>query len=1191
MDQFEQGKWIRTVWDPLKEQEQSPLVGDQKVKVAAYCRVSSGSDAQINSLMNQVHYFTHYIREREHWQFAGVYIDQSVSGKDAMKQQGLQRLIRHAKEKRIDFILIKSVSRLTRNAEQVIQIVKELKEAGVGIYFEQQQIDTSVRYNEFLLSTYAALGQETIEHMGQAIRWGKEKKAKKGQAHLVPKYGYTIQKGSGKPYQIQPEEAAVVKQIFDWFEEGKGFTAISRELKQLGIPSPTGKETWHPSSVRRLLGSSTYSGTIISGKDPQPYMFSNMKEEQDLVIIENACPAIVSKEQFQRVQVRLSKKETTYTKGKRTVHPFQGRLLCHHCDATLNRYKPNPRTCKFKCYDQSVSACGTPSLSESQITEMMKEAFYKRFDFTKEKAIRALSLILKRINAQDHFEFHRLQWINEIEMKREKGNAKDVKKIEGAYRDFEAHIQEIEQDRPFRLQALAWLNECDSIKEVDEQLTAERLRAWVLRVRIVTRDHYEVTWIDGKRTTIGGRLPARKKAKTTNRKEVMKPFKGLERDVHSKGDEQMEVKRDVQVIEPKRGRDLLDYIQTTAWNAPSEKVAQDEQVATAAYCRVSTEKESQLGSLDQQVAFYTYSIMKNPAYSFAGIYVDEGISGRTTENRPGLNRLIKDCESGLVKRIVCKSLSRLSRNIVDVLEITRHLASLPDPVYIYFEREGIHTETSDSEFMLSIFGGIAEEESRNSGHMIAWGMRNQARQGNIKRRVPNYGYDSGDHDWHIRPEEAEVVRRIYQEIENGLSTRAIAMLLSELRIPTPNGRDVWNVNTIREIASSPIYKGDYVYQKYVTDYNQGRRVRKNEGDQDQIYIEFHHDPIIDRDTWERVQVVLQDRHVRHNERKKREPDIGEKRNSALEHKMYCSICGKLYKRKRDVYESHRTKYHRHYWGCDANIHQIKHVNAVCRNSRTMQQRYYEEHFMDFLQRFIPQMKTFKKQAEDTIRKIDLNDKDIERERKIRLEIDRWNHALYEAVDEQLHEKGKDAAKVEQLTTGLTVRYDQLRQLDERRLQAKEERRNLKRLLKLLNGYLDDRSEAFPQTLYEALIEKVTVYPDGALHYHLVFGIEWSTPKRYQDYLDASSKRVKHTYKRKREQLLQDPAIDEMLGYCEQPRTRKDLLAFLEQRLPLSQYRFDERIFAPLEQQGKMKRYTIKGQGRTLYYEAVKRKNP
>ena len=199
------------------------------------------------------------------------------------------------------------------------------------------------------------------------------------------------------------------------------------------------------------------------------------------------------------------------------------------------------------------------------------------------------------------------------------------------------------------------------------------------------------------------------------------------------------------------------------------------------------------------------------------------------------------------------------------------------------------------------------------------------------------------------------------------------------------------------------------------------------------------------------------------------------------------------------------------------------------------------------------MHTFKKQAEAAVREIDLNEKDLERERQVRVEIEQWHHALYGAVDEQLHEHGKDAARVEQLTTGLTVRYAELRELDEKRMRVMGERQRVKNLLKLLGNDPGNPSGTFPHALYEALVDKVTVYPDGAIHYHLAFGIEWSTPKRYQDYLAASRERVNDNYKRKHEQLLQDPAIGDMLTYCEQPRTRKELLGFLAKRLPVSKH--------------------------------------
>ena len=162
-------------------------------------------------------------------------------------------------------------------------------------------------------------------------------------------------------------------------------------------------------------------------------------------------------------------------------------------------------------------------------------------------------------------------------------------------------------------------------------------------------------------------------------------------------------------------------------------------------------------------------ILKNPNYQFAGIYADEGISGRSMKNRDKLNRLIQKCERNRIDVILVKSISRLSRDIQDTLEITRYLKQLSNPTYIYFERENLWTSDPQADLMLCIFGGIAQEESISMGRSMAWGIRSMAKRGIIHRKRPNYGYTiDDDYRWHVVKEEAKVIRRILERCEKGL---------------------------------------------------------------------------------------------------------------------------------------------------------------------------------------------------------------------------------------------------------------------------------------------------------------------------------------------------------------------------------------------------------------------------------------
>jgi len=226
--------WVQTLWNPINEIEKSPLESKEHgIRVAAYCRVSSGMESRRKSLENQVSHYTLFIKSRPNWRFVGIYFDEGASGANYNNRRGFKRLLRHCEEGKIDVILTKNVSRFSRNSKDLLDVVNRLKKQNVSVYFEKENIDTSVDYNRFLLSAYAALAQEEIETVSQSTKWGFEKQFLKG----IPKYtrllGYELIKNQGVPsLKINREEAEVVVRIFDMFLSGISFVEIARYLME-----------------------------------------------------------------------------------------------------------------------------------------------------------------------------------------------------------------------------------------------------------------------------------------------------------------------------------------------------------------------------------------------------------------------------------------------------------------------------------------------------------------------------------------------------------------------------------------------------------------------------------------------------------------------------------------------------------------------------------------------------------------------------------------------------------------------------------------------------------------------------------------------------------------------------------------------------------------------------------------------
>jgi DNA invertase Pin-like site-specific DNA recombinase len=190
MDEKDKAMWVHTLWDPLEKIDQSPLHSKKDgIKVAAYCRVSPNFRGVPESLMNQISQYTHMISSKPNWKFIGVYFDNQVTGRKASLRRGFSRMLRHCEEGKIDLILVKSVSRFSRNAKELVEIINRLNELNVTVYFEVENVESTRADSNYLLKTYAAIAQCEVEELSSIIEWGHEKQFIKGVPLLGNLYG------------------------------------------------------------------------------------------------------------------------------------------------------------------------------------------------------------------------------------------------------------------------------------------------------------------------------------------------------------------------------------------------------------------------------------------------------------------------------------------------------------------------------------------------------------------------------------------------------------------------------------------------------------------------------------------------------------------------------------------------------------------------------------------------------------------------------------------------------------------------------------------------------------------------------------------------------------------------------------------------------------------------------------------
>ena len=277
------------------------------------------------------------------------------------------------------------------------------------------------------------------------------------------------------------------------------------------------------------------------------------------------------------------------------------------------------------------------------------------------------------------------------------------------------------------------------------------------------------------------------------------------------------------------------------------------QLQVAAYCRVSTKQDEQLNSYEVQRTHYEERIRTEPKWSLVGIFADKGITGTSMKKRDEFNKMLRLCYKGKIDMIIVKSISRFARNTFDVIKITRKLREIN--VDVYFEEQGIHSIDPASEFYITIYGSIAQSESENISANVKWGKAQSAKQGNVPFQCKYFlGYTkNADGEIEIVPEEAEIVREIYERYLSGDSLYGIKCYLEAKEIPTPAGCSVWRQETIRSILSNEKYKGDAIINKtYVSDCI-SKRIKANNGERNKYYIENNHPAIIDAGTFARVQ--------------------------------------------------------------------------------------------------------------------------------------------------------------------------------------------------------------------------------------------------------------------------------------------------------------------------------------------------
>ena len=1172
MDKTDKTIWMNKLWDPLEKMDGSPLHNQKNnIRVAAYCRVSSENLKVSRSLESQVSYYTHMINDKKNWTLVGIYFDNKITGRKASLRQGFTRMIRHCEEGKIDLILVKNVSRFSRNTKELIEVVERLKEINVTVYFETENIESTRSDTTYLLKTYASIAQGEIEATSKAVEWGHEKRILNGKAMIGIMFGYDrVKTEKGTEIRINEPQAKIVREIYEMYLQGMTYNGIAVELTKRNIRTLKGKELWGGQTIHSILTNLSYTGNVLARKTTRDLMTNKIRSSEgirDQYLVADHHPAIISQELFDRVQERIPKNKGTNITKPQKANPLIKRVKCGNCDQSL-RGNPTKTRVYYKCVSAITNKdlCVTPTIREDIMIQMMLQALTERFDVNGPKAIKALQRILIKLNQNDHFEFHRLRALTQIQLAKGLRGVQytddDIIKLEKDYLEFENHLEKIENDRQFRLEAIDWLEKVKTFDEFKNQATIRYLRAWVFEMVIYSKEDYKVTWIDGAETEIGRCIPTKPKREAPLRETTVKgsvvvePEPDTEKDTFVEiiseegGDDSNDEKEDSRMlakanIEPTlMVKNIQKQLSSSVVMQTSVPVAKREKMRVAAYVRVSTEFEHQMISLKTQYSYYIYLILKDPRYTLVDIYMDDGKSGRSADGRPEFKRLMEDCQAGKVDLIITKSLSRFARNTVDTLTYLNMLKSLDPPTDVWFERENLRALDEKSSVLINLLSALSQEESVNIGEAIAWGKRSLAQRGIARPTRTGYGYYYGENkEWLINKDEAAVVQRIYNLYEDGKKIQEINDILTDEGIPTPGTQKRWCAATINRILTSENYRGNYIYQRYHTGLSLNSVRQVNKGELPMYYIENHHPAIIESEQWERVQQLVAERDKKRTEKIQRYPD-DEYKNESFARKLYCGKCGNLVGYVRSIVRNQKD-FEIRWWRC------YRGLRGYC-DVPHMNQKYIEENFSQLLMD-IKTNPTFDEYIEALKDSLAIKPEEVQKIERLEQEKEALNQQLYEVVEAELGKQGKDAKRVDQLTEEILKIREKLMAYTDREEQLEAIEVEIKEIRKALEPYEAGQRDdlgyyatelLFLPEIFDSFIEKGTVAEDLHITYQFTSGFEWSTPINYKTYQEKERRRKAAERAQEKITFLDGPEVKDLIKYCKEPRSLTEMREFL-----------------------------------------------
>lgn len=386
--------------NPIFNSPNNNFTQAKKLRVCAYARVSSDSEDQLNSYNAQIQEFEKRITENDAWEFIGLYADEGISGTGTKKRFEFLRMIDDAKLGKIDLILTKSLSRFARNTVDTLTIVKELREVGVDIFFEKENIYSSDPKVDFMLTIFSSIAQEESRNISENVKWGVQKRYKEGKVHINTNRFLGYDKDKDGKIVINKEQAVTIKIIFDMFLSGETLGSIARFLTENKMKNGRGVVQWHQATVKVILENEKYCGDAILQKRVTVDYLSHKSVPNDGIApkyyIKDNHEGIVSRNEFNAVQdiIKARKEDRKgYSSNFSAKFPLSGIVFCGHCGNKMNRHhynygKPNQRvvlSCKNRGKGKPKNDCKAKPIDNKLLETTIGKSIENSMDMEKIK--------------------------------------------------------------------------------------------------------------------------------------------------------------------------------------------------------------------------------------------------------------------------------------------------------------------------------------------------------------------------------------------------------------------------------------------------------------------------------------------------------------------------------------------------------------------------------------------------------------------------------------------------------------------------------------------------------------------------------------------------------------------------------------------------------------------------------------